>query len=849
MDLKDLWAKTTPFQSVITHGLISGRVAQYLCSYYISDGIKQQLERELTLDDNSFKQFIGYLVSLHDIGKIEFSFQAKDPETKTLLVKDSDNNKELLQRNVRHEKSGQRCIRKIWNERGEERRSSLLFSKIIGAHHQGKSGPGCFHSDSKWFGYQKEFEKEMRKYFLLGTEAKLPEVERYCQGTTGALLLGIMILSDWISSSNAFADAEDWIYSKQSGKILGDKINCFLIRSGLSPTLLKWPEGFCDIWKNIPAQGRRPLQVEIEVLFRKNRDPFNVVLIEAPMGEGKTEAGIYAALQMAGQWKKDGLYVALPTSATANQMVNRVRDLLEMHCGGKPVRLLHAMAWMENTELFRKAPDDEADQIAQWLNPVKRGLLGQFAVGTVDQAMLAATIVKNGELRLLGLANKVLIIDEIHSYDQYMMRIIVRLLEWCKALEIPVVLLSATLPPEMKKQLFSPYTDNNLSDEYPVITAVTDRGELIEQSIDHTSHILRADIGLMKCLCNTELVAKQAVELVRNGGCICVLMNTVKEAQDIYLEIKRQYQGDILLFHSQFTAQRRNIIEKECIRRYGKDKTYRPEQSILVATQVVEQSLDVDFDSMITAVAPIDLVIQRLGRVFRHEETKRPRSLSDPSLYVLIPSENGQFGSSAYVYPETLLKSCIRALADRECIRIPEDIACLVQKGYDPSNVPFDEIQEWFENKVKEQVQAGASQQYLINPPDRNYNILDESLLFNDESGTLAVRTRMGDPTVRIAVLSRNTTDFLEPYVNNRDGKQWLDIWNKDVAEQIMLRSVSVRKSRLGEDAEQYVHLFGAKLLSGTWIYYGEEHGCELQNGKKIIIDEELGLLIKEKGA
>ena len=142
MDLKDLWAKTTPFQSVITHGLISGRVAQYLCSYYISDGIKQQLERELTLDDNSFKQFIGYLVSLHDIGKIEFSFQAKDPETKTLLVKDSDNNKELLQRNVRHEKSGQRCIRKIWNERGEERRSSLLFSKIIGAHHQGKSGPG-----------------------------------------------------------------------------------------------------------------------------------------------------------------------------------------------------------------------------------------------------------------------------------------------------------------------------------------------------------------------------------------------------------------------------------------------------------------------------------------------------------------------------------------------------------------------------------------------------------------------------------------------------------------------------------------------------------------------------------
>ena len=107
----------------------------------------------------------------------------------------------------------------------------------------------------------------------------------------------------------------------------------------------------------------------------------------------------------------------------------------------------------------------------------------------------------------------------------------------------------------------------------------------------------------------------------------------------------------------------------------------------------------------------------------------------------------------------------------------------------------------------------------------------------------------MGDPTVRIAVLSRNTTDFLEPYVNNRDGKQWLDIWNKDVAEQIMLRSVSVRKSRLGEDAEQYVHLFGAKLLSGTWIYYGEEHGCELQNGKKIIIDEELGLLIKEKGA
>lgn len=846
MNMSDFWAKTSPRQSVVTHGIISGRVAQAIINDYLSSGTRALLERATDTDDQRLLALVGYLVSLHDIGKIEYSFQAKDPKTKELLDQDPENARQILLDRVRHERTGERCTKEIWGQAGVNRRLAGLLSKVIGAHHPGRGNTDGFRKESVWFDRQKSFESQMRQFFLQRCSPIPAETGKQEKGILGACLLAALILSDWIASGPAFSDAEDWIDTPDAEDRISSSTKDFLVRSGLCPNAAVWPERFCDLWPMIPPQGRRPLQTETEAIFQKSETPYSLVLLEAPMGEGKTEAGVFAALQMAKQWKKDGFYLALPTAATANQMVGRMRQLLKIHNLEDRVRLLHGMAWLEQTEDYQCGAGEEADGIANWLAPVRRGLLGQYAVGTVDQAMLAATTVKYAALRLLGLSNKVLIIDEIHSYDAYMSAILKRLLEWCKALEIPVVMLSATLPPKKKQDLFSPFTMDTLSQAYPLVTAIQADGTVKEQVVSHTVHSQIVKTELLACLNDPEQIAEKTVSSGKNGGCICVLMNTVKEAQAVYSAIKQRWDGEMMLFHAQFPVKRRAEIEAACVRLCGKDKTYRPKRFILVATQVVEQSLDVDFDMMISAVAPIDLLLQRLGRVHRHGDTPRPACFSQASFKVLIPAEGRSFGSSAYVYPECLLKSSVRILCEVSQIRIPEDIAPMVRDGYDPANASEEDMQKWMEMLIKDQVEAGASQQFLANPPTQQYNPLVEDSFYDDDAQTASAATRLGEPTVRIALLEPDQFRQLQPMLRVKNGEKYAEVWEKQTAEMVMMQSVSVRLSLFQREMSHLSYIKGGKLLSGTRIIQVQNGCCPLENGKKLCVDPELGFLIKE---
>lgn len=844
---KKCWAKTDPFQSVYTHALVSGNVARVLVNEYFSTGDRELLSKALGMDPGVLSSFVAYLVSLHDIGKLEYSFQAQNESCRQGTDLDAELC-ELFVPGVRHEKTGQNSLKMLWRERAEDRLSGALLSKVIGAHHQGKTGNGNFRASSAWFDIQKELEKEMRSCFLKDQPQALPEIQKSMQGPASAMLLGLMILSDWISSGQTFVNAEEWIGRENTREIIEEKTKEFLRKSGLTPQKNDWPSSFCGLWPVIPLDGKRPLQNEIEKLLQGQKDPPLLVLLEAPMGEGKTEAGIFAAMQMAKQWQKDGLYIAMPTAATANQMIGRVQALLQMHAQEEPVRLLHSMAWLHSADDNTVHSKDEHDAATSWLAPVKRGLLGQYAVGTVDQAMLAATNVKYGVLRLLGLSNKALLIDEIHSYDAYMGEILVRLLEWCRALEIPVVMLSATLPPALKAKLLSPYTDAELSGAYPLITTVDASGTVTEQPIPETTHKLRVKIDLKPILDNVDLIAESAVATVEGGGCMCVLMNTVREAQAVYRAIKARYDGDLLLFHAQFPAGQRNEIEKACISRYGKDKNKRPKKSILVATQVVEQSLDVDFDAMMTAVAPMDLLLQRAGRVFRHEETPRPENYPGAKLTVLCPSDGGSFGPSANVYPECLLKSSLRLLKDLEQISIPEDLAPLVQEAYAPDHAPQEEARQWMKKLLKDDVEAGASQRYLLNPPDKQFSALDGFTIYEDDGETysLSAQTRLGEPSVRIALLSPEEMDKIQPFIHVKNGQPTASVWRHDLAEAVMRQTVSVRISRLGSSKSGLSDIKCDNLLAGTRIFPSESGSCRLPNGKCLRLDPELGLLIEE---
>lgn len=845
-DLRSFWAKTDPFQSVYTHSLICGHVAQQIMQKYLSEGNIRLLCEAWDQTPEDLVALVGYIVSLHDVGKLEYSFQCRDGQHQVLH---STGLSELFVPGIRHEKTGRDCMKTLWREIGEDRRSAALLSKVIGAHHQGKTGNGNFRPTSSWFPVQKELEAQMREAFLSNQKAVLPQTDPEKQGAASALLLGLMILSDWIASGQRFADAENWIDSEDAINRITERTEDFLSRSGLQPCQVTWPESFCGLWPFIPPDGRRPLQIETEALFRSQNAKPLLVLLEAPMGEGKTEVGVYAAIQMAHQWGKDGLYFALPTAATANQMIGRVQALLDMHGVSAFVRLLHSMAWLESADSFQINSQDESDGVASWLVPTKRGLMGQFAVGTVDQAMFAATNVKYGVLRLLGLANKVLIIDEIHSYDAYMSEILVRLLEWCRALQIPVVMLSATLPAALKEKLLTPYTKQHLTSNYPLITMIDQDGTVTEHQISGTGHRLEIAIKLSPILGDIERIAEAAVDEVKEGGCLCVLMNTVAEAQAVYRAVKMIYDGDLLLFHAQFPAGQRADIEKECIRRYGKDKTHRPKQSILIATQVVEQSLDVDFDCMITSVAPVDLLLQRMGRVFRHDNSPRPASHQNAAVEILIPEkEGGRFGASSYVYPECLLESAVRLLKSRTSIQIPEDLSSLVQDAYDPKNAPEEEAKHWMKKYLRDDVEAGASQQYLLNPPDKLFSPLDGFAVFEDDgtSYSLSAKTRLGEPTVRIALLSEEEIALLQPYIKEKNGERIAAVWDRKTAERIIKQSVSVRISRIGSEKSGLLDIKGDILLSGMRIFPAIDGSCRMENGKILRFDPELGLLIEE---
>lgn len=846
LKLKDCWAKTEPFQSIPTHAMISGQVAQILYSHFLSHSEQELLRQHCHCSDGEAMAFLGYLTSMHDIGKTEGKFQQKKEQMRELLKEQN-----LLQfvppvERIRHEKTSCKVVETIWRKRGEDRGAAKLFAQILGAHHQGKTGQEGNCSHPVWCELQDELEKQMREFFQCST---LPVLDGSPNAPLAALLLGIVILADWIASSECFSDSENWIDDNSADRIIDARMKQFLIASGLLPVHTNWGKEFCAIWPNIPRTGIRPLQEATEKLFSESTGRLRVVLMEAPMGEGKTEAGMYAAIQMMQQWGKDGFYMALPTAATSNQMVGRIREMLGTNDVDCTVRLLHAMAWLSDS-IPPANSEDESTNLSQWLAPSRRALLGQYAVGTVDQAMLAATNVKYGVLRLLGLANKVLIIDEIHSYDVYMTEIILRLLSWCKALDIPVVMLSATLPPALKDKLLSPYNAGTLPQSYPAITAISESGELVVRHIDRTVKQQKIIIRTVPFLTKPDEIASLAAEQASGGGCICVLMNTVKDAQKVYQAVKRIFDGETMLFHAQFPAAQRDRIEKRCVEAFGKDKSRRPKRAILVATQVVEQSLDVDFDAMITAVAPIDLLIQRMGRIFRHNDTPRPSGYKIPLLWLLMPEDGENFGVNECIYPKCLLQQSMHLLKACSCVRIPEDLAQLVAEGYDPALARPEEVEAWLDMMMENSTKASAGQIYLLSPPDKAFSpcAKNDPLFRDDEDDSfLSVKTRLGEPSQRIALLDAGLYQKVRKGSQLMDGREMAVVFDSGLAKAVMEESVSVAKKRVERllAAPDAHGIRGSGLLAGVEILLAEKGRFECSGGW-IAFDPELGVIIKE---
>ena len=549
------------------------------------------------------------------------------------------------------------------------------------------------------------------------------------------------------------------------------------------------------MWPDFDAL--RPVQAEAELLVASGAEP-GLAIIEAPMGEGKTEAALYLAAQWAQMSNTEGLYFALPTAATSNQMHGRVKELL--HRLGlvteQGVRLVHGMSWLvdDDTPTASTQTEDEnkanPNYAVEWFRPAKRGLLASYGVGTIDQALSSVLHVRHSYLKLLGLSGKILIVDEVHSYDPYMNEILTRLLEWCGTLRVPVILLSATLPASRRQLLVQAYSGTSLVNTgnrdgecpYPLITLAR-RGHGAPELVVPQASASRPDVELRMhqgLLENPGPTADLVVDAASNGGCICVIANTVGSAQKLYRELLNRVdrnECDLVLFHARFPAWRRAEIEKWVLDLFDKrstlrpgdeERTIRPNRAIIVATQVIEQSLDVDFDEMFTEIAPIDLILQRTGRMHRHMRPSRPTG-PIPRLHVLLPDSPGNgFGWTGVVYHPFILLKTLGVLSKMDRILLPADIRRLVELVYDNTprlEAPLDGVTDDLLRRLFDELSEEtrrferAAHKYLSPKPDDEGFALARVVsghFDSDEEGArsyFSARTRIGDKTRSVVIV------------------------------------------------------------------------------------------------
>ncbi len=612
--------------------------------------------------------------------------------------------------------------------------------------------------------------------------AKIP-VKQTLSGPDFMLLSGLTSFADWIGSNEdwfSFGTPEDcrdlqgWFNKR---RVCSDHA---LDAIGWAPRLPLSPEpkAFEKVFGFVP----RPLQQAVTDALDDVKEPA-ILLIEAPMGEGKTEAAFFAHLELQRRFGHRGLYVAMPTKATGNAMFKRTLNFLRSQGSDRKLdlQLLHGAALLSNTfqDVRQSGVYDSATggetRAGEWFTHKKRALLSEYGVGTVDQALLPILPVRHNFVRMWGLANRVVVFDEIHAYDAYTGTLLVHLLRWLLALGSSAVLLSATLPPSIRRKLAGVVGAAMPEQEtaYPRLSVF--QTGAVDQTHFEADPARRRTVRLQGISPDLSIMHSALEQHLANGGMGLALVNTVQRAQELYRLFpegqslaregqrvgKRLPDGtEVFLFHARFPAERRQVREDQSLETFGEGGS-RIGRRILIATQVAEQSLDLDFDLIVTDLAPIDLVFQRAGRLWRHSRDFRP--VSEPILAVagLDGDEPPLFGKPLWwgaVYREDLLLRTWSLLRNRHELTLPDEIDVLVQEVYEE----LVDVPEPLRDRLEKAIEVGegegityrgqANQAIIGLPDDASWNDPARFVLYDEDDPcvhrTLMAHTRLGEDSV-----------------------------------------------------------------------------------------------------
>ena len=769
----------------------AAEISERLYRHWVPLSTIRLIEKQIS--DNKPLRYIKLNAFLHDIGKLIYGFQKRIllylPEIKYCIEKQIDFTQKTNNNKISHSLASQNILKLF--------EFPFSASVIVGAHHgEPQVDSRCWDlklNPKSYYGEHKETFTDVWKKWIdyslykCGYESveEIPEITQPAQ----MIISGLISEADWIASNKNYFPL-----------ISTDCVNSFG----------NYPTGRADEgWKKFSApapwsmhtyfadketfekrfSGYKPNSIQETLIETANNNGCDggIYILEAPMGSGKTEAALMAAEILASKNQSGGIFFCLPTQATANGVFERIIPWAKTLPEEEKNSIMLAHQASELNDIFReiknKKKADEQENISrpdnlyvhEWFNGKKQTLLSNFVVGTIDQLLLAGLSQKYVTMRHLGLAGKVVIIDEVHSYDAYMNSILDDVLRWLGSYHTPVILLSATLPKKRRAELIKAYIGETKFEDtrkqnwekenaYPLITYCDDFSDNpVPVAVPITFNQAKRKVKIKRI--TEEDIISILREKLREGGCAGIICNTIKKAQRISLLIEKNINdAEILVCHSKYPSEDRSEIEKQLLETVGKNSNKKDRYSkihIIVGTQTLEQSLDLDFDFLITDLCPMDVLLQRIGRLFRHLR-ERNSVFTEAICAVLDYSDE-----YSKIYDAWTVKQAEKYLPAE--ITLPDDISNLIQSAYDTETCEKNKLLEKYLDSKK--VMKTKGEAICLKAPSNIKGDTIAGMLTRrnvpDNDDVAVAKVRLGVDSIPVYVMIYDGSDKIK-FISNR---------------------------------------------------------------------------------
>ncbi|MBF0213538.1 MAG: CRISPR-associated helicase Cas3' [Magnetococcales bacterium] len=808
------WGKVAPVDSaalaewhaLVCHALDVAAVGHVLL--HTNRHLQRAMAELFEGDAEQLIEWVVFFLALHDVGKFSESFQNLHPD----LLYSLQGVKSQKGYGLRHDSLGYLLWRMEMESlvvellTGETMRAGVrrsrshpfgMWASAVTGHH---GLPPQMKGSDSYDGHRlfsdrdrqaaRSFVQDLAALLLTGSR-ELPSDAHARFKRSSWWLAGVVVVADWLGSSRSHFPFQERVESlSEYWQQTLSRAEKAVRDAGLLATGSRSMQPFSTLFPALGESSPTPMQqAAAQVELGQGARLF---ILEDQTGAGKTEAAMLLVHRLLAQGDAAGFYLALPTMATANAMYERLAPFyrrlfqevpppsLVLAHGARDLSMQFRQSLCAGVEANGSLECDEVGEagahcVAWMADSRKKALLAQAGVGTIDQALLSVLESRHQALRLVGLFGKVLVVDEVHANDAYMHRILRTLLEFHAASGGSAILLSATLPQSMRQELVNGFVtgmDTSVpapklnQRAYPLLTRVTRNEGVLEQAIAPRAGASRR----VKVAWERERseVVRRIVEAAGSGQAVCWVCNTVSDARAAYRDLLEWLSAERLtLFHARFAMGDRLAIEQRILNAFGATSTADQRCGrVVVATQVVEQSLDLDFDLLVSDLAPIDLLLQRAGRLRRHVRRRdgargsgTDERAGEPTLWIHGPSPDGPvrvdwyaavFPQGARVYEDhARLWLSARLLVDRGGFTVPDEARALIEGVYGTELHPVPEALE----KSRDRAQAAR----YANSAQAGFSVVKRMEGYAPRSGDwwseANTPTRLGEPesTLRLA--------------------------------------------------------------------------------------------------